>query len=523
MMRRIFAIAVGLCACGDSNHLVPDSASPGIDAAIDGAPPTDAPPDAFVDTSLILRYDFEDTMTATKVADTSGRAKDGTISDMAAWSTAGRTNHGIALNGGRPATQYVSLPSGVLTGVSDFTISTWVKFNQFDVTTDFARIYDLGNGTVDGSGTPANDWMFMTVLNGEGVHVSSFGGPGNENILISGTATGTNTLPTGVWKHFALTGSGGNRQLYIDGYLAATVTAGPVVNPSEMEPLAPDSWLGRSRFYAPAPPLNFNDPGLNGSMDEFRIYNRVLSQTEIADLAWPQHDYSYWRFDEAAGQTAKDSSDNAIPSIVMSGPTSSPTWVAGKVGGALDFPGSLHAATGPHVELATTPLAQCTDQLTVATWVKLHTQDTWARIFDFGTGGGLFTYLTLFDDQGNGNHGMRFAMVNGAVAFDTFTATPPIAGDDTWHHVAVTVVPSVSQSGAMQEIVTMYVDGAVVPTNTNTNTTSVKVSDFTATTENYLGKSRFVDTDPYLNAALDDLRISCRAFTPDEIKSLAHP
>jgi hypothetical protein len=55
------------------------------------------------------------------------------------------------------------------------------------------------------------------------------------------------------------------------------------------------------------------------------------------------------------------------------------------------------------------------------------------------------------------------------------------------------------------------------------NNKGIKVSDFTATTENYLGKSRFVATDPYLHAALDDLRISCRAFTADEIKNLSHP
>src|SRR4051812_29595100 len=371
MMRRILAIAVGLCACGDTKHTLTDASvdapASGSDAAAADAPP----PDAFVNTSLILRYDFEDSVSATKVADSSGRGKDGTLSDVAAWTTAGRTNHGIALVGGRPATRYVSLPSGVLTGVSDFTISVWVKFNQFDATTDFARIYDFGNGTVDGTGTPATRWMFLTVNSFEGVHAASFGGSQqNENILVSGTSTGTNTLPTGVWKHFALTGSGGNRQLFIDGYLAASITGGPVVNASEMEPLAPDSWLGRSRFYNP--PM-FNDPGLNGSMDEFRVYNRVLSQTEIADLAWPQHDYSYWRFDETSGQTAKDSSDNAIPTALMTGTT----WVAGKIGGALDFAGGPHAAAGPHAELATAPLANCTDQLTVATWVKIHSLDAW--------------------------------------------------------------------------------------------------------------------------------------------------
>ena len=194
------------------------------------------------------------------------------------------------------------------------------------------------------------------------------------------------------------------------------------------------------------------------------------------------------------------------------------TWVAGKVGGALDFPGGPHAATGPHAELAASPLANCTTELTVATWVKLHTQDAWARIFDFGTGPGSSMYLTPFDDRGTGNHGMRFAMFSPTAAFDMFTPTPPIAGDDTWHHVAVTVVPS--GATLQNEMVTMYVDGMVVLTQENT--TGIKISDYKTTTENYLGKSRFVDTDPYLHAALDDLRISCRAFTADEIKALSH-
>lgn len=496
-MRRILAIVVGLCACGNGNHQNPD-------AAIDAPPPSpdatpvDASPDAFVDTSLMLRYDFEDT--ATVVTDSSSRGKNGTLNDTAAWTASGRNNRGLALIGGNPATRFVAFPDGVLTGVNDFTISAWVRPNTI---LNWARIYDIGHGM---PGTVDARWMFLTLHgfppgsgNTDGVHASSFSGNGPQEI-ISASST---ELPIGVWKHVAVTGSGGVRTLYIDGYPAATSTTALSVPPSEMEPTGGNSWIGKSRF---------PDPGLDATLDDFRIYNRVLMQGELADLAWPKHDYSYWRFDETSGQTAKDSSDNAVPTALMSGTT----WVAGKVGGALDLPGGPHAATGPHAELATSPLASCTTELTVATWVKLHSQDAWARIFDFGTGPGSSMYLTPFDDQGGGNHGMRFAMFKPGVAFDMFTATPPVAGDDTWHHVAVTVAPS----GATDEVVTMYVDGAVLLTQTNS--TGIKISDFNATTENYLGKSRFVDTDPYLHAALDDLRISCRAFTADEIKSLSH-
>jgi hypothetical protein len=499
MMRRILAIAVGLCACGDTKHTLTDASvdapASGSDAAAADAPP----PDAFVDTSLILRYDFEDSVSATKVADSSGRGKDGTLSDVAAWTTAGRTNHGIALAGGLPPALFVTFPDGVLAGVNDFTISAWVKPNTI---ANWIRIYDFGHGT---PGTPDARWMFLT-LHGfppglttpDGLHASSFSAAGPSEII---SASGTE-IPVGIWKHVAVTGSGGVRTLYIDGYPVATATTALSVPPSDMEPTGGTSWIGKSRFAA-------TDAGLDGTVDDFRIYNRVLMQGEIADLAWPQHDYSYWRFDETSGQTAKDSSDNAIPTALKTGPT----WIAGRLGGALDFPGGPHNTDGPHAELAATPLANCTDQLTVATWVKLHSQDAWARIFDFGTGGNLFTFLTLFDDPGTGQHGMHFAMVSPGGIFDIATTTPPVPGDGTWHHVAVTVAPS--------KLVTMYVDGTSVASDMIK--TGVKVSDFTATTENYLGKSRFVNTDPYLHAALDDLRISCRAFTADEIKNLSHP
>src|SRR5215468_5618203 len=115
MMRRILVIVVGLCACGDGNHLKPDAAADAPPPSPD-ATPIDASPDAFVDVSLMLRYDFEDT--ATVVTDSSSRGKNGTLNDAAAWTASGRNNRGLALSGGSPAARFVALPDGVLTGVN---------------------------------------------------------------------------------------------------------------------------------------------------------------------------------------------------------------------------------------------------------------------------------------------------------------------------------------------------------------------------------------------------------------------
>src|SRR3954468_967169 len=134
MKRRVLAFAIGLAclpACGDNGKPAAPSdsgsvpgdtlAGPGSDAALD------APPDAFVDTTLKLRYDFEDNTTV--VTDSSGRGMNGTLSDVTAWTANGRNGRGHALvpvlpvgANGILTPQFVSLPSGVLTDVNDFTI-----------------------------------------------------------------------------------------------------------------------------------------------------------------------------------------------------------------------------------------------------------------------------------------------------------------------------------------------------------------------------------------------------------------
>jgi len=483
----VFTCAV-LCSCKAGDNLTigsqsPSDASRGDD---DDIPSRDAPTDSPTTTAndLVLEYQFEDT--GSVVTDSSPNHKNGMLTDTSAWTATGRVGRGLKLTGGVPATAYVTLPDGVLTGVDDFTITFWVNLAHVDA---WARIYDFGNGLAD----PANRFMYFTP-NGfvgptNGVMASSYGGSATNEIAL----TSATQLPTGVWKHVAITGSGGNRTVYIDGYPAVSIANGPAVAPKEMEPMGAASWLGKSRFAS--------DPGLDGTLDEFRIYKRVLSQEQIADLAWPKQDYSYWRFDEGSGAQAKDSSDRAIGTTVGAGVT----WTTGKQGGALDFAGGAAAATGPTATLAQNPLATCTNELTVSAWVKLHELQNWARIFDFGTGTTRFIYLAPTDGAG-----MHFAMVAESGVFDLVTATPPLAADDSWHHVAATV----ATGGA----VTLYVDGAVVGSGVSDK---VKPSDFASMTDLWLGKSRF--PDPYLHGAVDDLRIGCRALTADEIKNLSHP
>ncbi len=439
---------------------------------------------------LLLYYPFDDGA-GTIVTDRSGRSLDGNYENgadggsadaglTAGWTTNGRRGGALALAGA----QDVTIPSGVLTGVSDLTIAAWVKL---DSAAPWSRVFDVGHAP--------DRWSFLTPNGGSGVSWHVFGGAFDDGGVREVVVSPGTPLPTSVWKHVAVTSSGSTYQMYIDGFPAASVTNGPVILPSEMEPLAPESWSGKSRFGA--------DPGLAGVLDELRIYGRVLSPSEVADVAWPKADYSYWRFDEGAGATTADSSDNAIPTTLVGGAT----WTAtGRLGAAVDLPGGAPGATGPYVALADNPLKSCTSELTVASWLRVHALTSWSRLFDFGTTTSTFIYLAPTDGAG-----MHFAMVapgGGTHVFD-LVAPAPFPGDDAWHHVAVTV--------AADGTVTLYVDGAPVKAGTSA---VVKPSDFNAVNDLSFGKSRF--PDPYLDAAIDDMRIACRAYTAAEIVNLAY-
>src|SRR5262249_54963135 len=123
----------------------------------------------------------------------------------------------------------------------------------------------------------------------------------------------------------------------------------------------------------------------------------------------------------------------------------------------------------------------------------------------FGTANTKFIYLAPTDGAG-----MHFAMVAPTGIFDLVSPTQPIAADDAWHHVAATV--------ATGGLVTLYVHGPMVASATSTTGVPGR---FASMTHLRLGKSRF--PDPYLNGSMDDLRISCRALTADEIKNLSRP
>lgn len=204
--------------------------------------------------SAYLKFDES---SGTSAADATGHGWTGTLVNGPAW-VAGTNGNAVSLNSS--ATNYVRLPTGVVNGLSDFTIAAWGNLNSVAT---WSRIFDFGSGTAN--------YMFLSLMGGSGVRFAITTGSGEQQI------NGTNALPTGVWTHVAVTLSGTTGTLYVNG-VAVGVNYAMTLNPSSLG-VTPLNYLGKSQF---AP-----DPYLSGRVDEFRIYNGALNPAEIASFVTP--------------------------------------------------------------------------------------------------------------------------------------------------------------------------------------------------------------------------------------------
>jgi hypothetical protein len=413
------------------------------------------------DKVTMAQLPFDETSGTTAI-DATGNGWHGTLVGGAS-QVAGQTGNAVDLSG---TNQYVALPSGVVSNYDAITVAAWVNL---DSASNWMRIFDFGSGT----GTN----MFLTPKNGANGKIRfAIKNNGSAEQIIDGQAT----LPTGGWHHVAVTLNGSTGTLYVDGVQVGSNTA-MTLKPSNLGSTT-QNWIGRSQYAA--------DPYLDGRVDDFRIYNRALTASEVTHVinghtALPTAELP---FDETTGTTATDLSGNGWTGTLNGGAS----WVTGNNGNAVDLSG-----TNQYVALPTGVVSGA-DAITVAAWVNLDTVSNWTRIFDFGSGTSKYMFLS---PQNGANGNIRFEIKNGsAVRTVEGTAALPTGG---WHHVAVTLDGTTG---------TLYVDGQQV----GSNAVNIRPSQLGATTQNWIGRSQF-SADPYLDGRVDDFRIYNRSLSAAEV------
>ncbi len=511
---------------------------------------------------LLARITFDEN-TGTTAADATGNGWDAAFVNSPAWTT-GYLRYGV--NFPATASQHATLPAGIASGLTDFTISTWVKVNAFAT---WQRIFDFGTGTTN--------YMFLSTQGAAGAGRPRFAirTPSvNEQGIDSSIA-----LVAGTWTHVAVTRTGNTARLYINGTLAGTNT-GTTLSPSVLGATT-QNYLGKSQW---------NDPYLNGALDDFRIYSRALSAAELVALSTPAPEpttglvarpenagarltwapanaaisynvrratasggpYStvatgvtglayldsgltngaayyyvvrtvnptgesadspeasvvpstlhvHLKLDETTGAVAADSSGRAVDGATVN----SPAWAVGKIDNAL----TLASASSQYVTLPSGSLNGLTD-VTIMTWVKPTTVTTFSRIFDFGSSTApsatAGSYLFLTPSTGSV---VRFAITSSGYNNEQrISGTAPLSAG-AWSHVAVTISGGIGR---------LYVNGIQVGSNAAMTLSPASLG---VLANLYLGKSQFA-ADPYFNGSLDDFRVYSQALSATEIAVFASP
>jgi hypothetical protein len=155
---------------------------------------------------------------------------------------------------------YASIPAGILGGAAEMTIATWVYVNS---SADWQRVWDFGTNTTV--------YMFLAPRSGTTQHLR-FAITLNSNTGEQGL-NDTAELPLGTWKHVAVVLGTGGGFLYVDGKQVAT-NPDLTLRPADLGD-TPNNYIGKSQW---------NDPYLDGNIDDFRVYSRALSAAEIEAL-----------------------------------------------------------------------------------------------------------------------------------------------------------------------------------------------------------------------------------------------
>jgi len=208
-------------------------------------------------TGLKLHYTFDDG-TAT---DVSGNNLTGTFMGAAA-SVAGKFSNAVGL---AAQSDYVQLPNDVVLSLTaDYSVTAWVNINPSG---NWSRIFDFG------SGTAVN--MFLTPNNGGEARFAI-----KQSDAVGEQIIAFPTMATNTWVHVAITCAFdpetgiGVGKVYINGNVVGTkedMTTTPASLGSTTQ-----NYIGKSQY---------NDPTINGSVDDFRIYSRALTPEDIITVS----------------------------------------------------------------------------------------------------------------------------------------------------------------------------------------------------------------------------------------------
>ena len=324
------------------------------------------------------------------------------------------------------------------------TITAWVKPDNFD---DSQAIFGSGD---NGSTNRLLDVHLSSAYAGRVYIVQQ--NLGTSNVVLSDDA-----LVSGQWNFLVAISTGTEYKIYVNGVESSLTTTSGVNN---------GNWFADTQYRdnITIGALEFNNVKtylFDGTIDNVRIYNRVLSPVEIQNLYnWAPGPMGYWKLDEGQGLTAYDSSGNNVTGTLDS--AVDVLWKTGKFGNGLTTnAGSNHG----QIVLNYSASVKGLSAFTTTAWVYPTSSGT--------SGRGRYFYAENCSD--NGSYGRNvFGAINnyagcGAGVFGSFMRSaedysvvlcdPNTYTINRWYHVAAVF-------NSETDLHKLYVNGVLVDTDT---------------------------------------------------------
>lgn len=190
--------------------------------------------------------------------DWSGRKTTGALTAFAPamWTPKGRTGSSLVLNG---STQYVNLGTSTLLNTGAFSLSIWVNLNSL------SPAYSAVVSRIAPAGPTIYYQLFVKSSGKIAVYIAN-------GSVVNYDGSGVTTLVTNRWYHLAVTYDSVNgTKGYVNGVLDGTAGNVGALGLQGASLLVGHDVITAGRL-------------VNGTVDNFRYYNRTLSQTEVRRL-----------------------------------------------------------------------------------------------------------------------------------------------------------------------------------------------------------------------------------------------
>ena len=152
------------------------------------------------------------------------------------------------------SSSYIETPS--LIPVNDYSFSCWVYFDSLAPASNYRMIYEAYKNT----------WWYLSIF--DGGKIATYNGTSTFN-------TTSNLISTGQWYHIVYTSSStAGKNIYLNGNSTPVATNGDTTGNSNPS----GSWEGFGKYHTTGV------GSMDGRIDQTRIFNRVLTTSEIATL-----------------------------------------------------------------------------------------------------------------------------------------------------------------------------------------------------------------------------------------------